>query len=209
MTISIDLFGQFILWLLTIMTYSLLWKYNRAFRFVEHTYLALAIGHALNMGLNALRRNILTPISGGRFTLLIPLLLGLLMYTRLSREWGWVSRYPIALTIGVGTAIAITGAFYAQLLGQLESTMKISLTPDIDGLNSILILIFVICVMTFFTFGREHKGPLKISAKLGRYVIMIGLGATFGGSIALRLSIFLSVIKRLIEFPLRVLGIIL
>jgi len=205
---STQLFGQFTLWLLTLMVFSILVKENRLYRFAEHTYVALAIGHTLNMGLDTLRRNVVSPMVAGKILLVIPVAVGLLMYARLYRKYDWLARFPISLLVGVSTGVAVTGAVYGQLLSQLASTMRISLSPTLDGANSILILIFVISGLVYFTFSREHTGPLSIPSQIGRYVLLAAFGAQFAGSIALRLGVFLSVVKMLVEFPLKILGVI-
>jgi hypothetical protein len=158
------------------------------------------------MGLSSLRRNIATPIISGNFNLIIPVLIGLLIYGQLSRKYAWTARIPISLTLGVGTGVAITGAFYGMFLAQIISTMKIKLTPDLSGLNSIILLIAVIAAISYFTFSREHTGALGMSARIGRIVLMAAFGAQFAGSISTRLGVFMSVIKMLIEFPLKALG---
>jgi len=205
---SIQLFGQLTLWLLTLMVFTILWKESPLYRFAEHTYVALAVGHTLNMGLDSLGRNIGSPLAAGKYLLVIPVILGLLMYARLYRKYDWLSRFPISLLVGVAMGVAVTGAVYGQLLAQLESTMRIVAKPTLDGVNSILILIFVVSGLIYFTFSREHTGPLNIPSKIGRYVLLAAFGASFAGSIATRLGVFLSVIKMLVEFPLKILGVI-
>ncbi len=203
-----ELVGSGVLWLLTVFCWSIIYEENKFSRIAEHVYLALAVGVVFNASLDTLRSNVLPYAVAGRVSFIVAILAGLLLYTRYFGKVAYLARYPMAIFMGTGLGLAVTGAINSQIVSQIAATIKISLTPDLAGLNSILILIMVITGMTYFTFSREHKGVLGVSAKMGRYVLMATMGTLIGGNFMLRIGTFLSVVKMLVEFPIRALGLI-
>jgi len=59
-------------------------------------------------------------IPGSDLWLIIPILLGVLLLTRISPSYGWVSRYPIAFLVGYGAGFSIQPNLLAGLLPYLE-----------------------------------------------------------------------------------------
>jgi hypothetical protein len=128
-------------------------------------------------------------LAAGRYEYVIPTLLGLMMWTRFSRNWSWVSRYSIAFYIGISSGITITLALYASLFKQLEATVKYPITFDATGLSSLLIIIGVLSALVYFFFSAAHKGTMGVVSKLGIYIIMIGFGAGFGMTVMGRIAL--------------------
>jgi hypothetical protein len=58
--------------------------------------------------------------------------------------------------------------------------------------NQWVFVIFLMTTLSYFFFTVSHQNKLvKGSAYLGRYAIMVGLGAAFGNAVIGRISLFL------------------
>jgi hypothetical protein len=124
------------------------------------------------------------------------MILGLMLFSRFVKKRAWISHYPIALLVGVGTALAMRGAIQAEFLTQIASTIAPLYTPNQKTFDSFVIALTVISALVYFLFTIEAKGPLKVPitylSKIGRYLLMIGFGAQFGATVMTRLGFVIS-----------------
>jgi hypothetical protein len=167
---------------------------------VENIFLGMSVAHAvvLTWDTGILPRVRTDIIGEGAWPFVIAGLLGLLMYTRLgSPKWSWLSRYPVSLAVGYGVGMSMSMTPRPWMI-QLRDSFR-SLWVVRDGVFRAQATfnewVFVICLMTtlsyfFFTLSHQNK-VVKGSAYLGRYAIMVGLGAAFGNAVLGRISLFL------------------
>lgn len=165
--------------LFIITTMSMLWKDNVFFRFGQAAVMGASIAHYTFMNFQSVHNNAIKPILGGNVLFIIPVVLGLLMYSRLSSDLAWLAKYPTSVLVGVGTGVMIAGSLRGQIIDQVKQTILDAFT----GLNGILILIGVVTAFSFFIFTKEHTGALGTSVKIGRVFLMISLGANFSGEL--------------------------
>ncbi|MEW6025922.1 MAG: hypothetical protein AB1599_01315 [Planctomycetota bacterium] len=118
--------------------------------------------------------------------MIFPTLIGFLMVSRFFPKYDWLSRITIAFMLGISTGINLPLIIQASLLKQLQGTML----PMTD-INSILIVIGVLCVMIYFFFSSEHKGIVNTTSKIGILFIMVGFGASFGYTVMARISLLI------------------
>jgi len=131
--------------------------------------------------------------SGGNLLLLIPLILGVMMLMRLVPRYGWVSRWPMAFTVGLGAGLGITGVIQGSLFPQLRATVLnlwVAGHPIVT-FNNWIIVIGVIASIFYFFFSVEHTGVPGKLAKLGIFFIMVSFGASFGFTVMARVSILI------------------
>lgn len=171
--------GGFIGTLFIISVMSMLWKDNVFFRFGQAAIMGASIAHYTFMNFQSVHNNAIKPILAGNVLFIIPLILGLLTYSRLRSDVSWLAKYPTSALIGVGTGIMIAGTLRGQIIDQIKQTILNAFT----GLNGILIFIGVVTAFSFFIFTKEHTGALGISVKIGRVFLMISLGTNFSGEL--------------------------
>jgi hypothetical protein len=175
---------------LTLCIFSFLYKDNPFYKFAERLVAGIATGYwTMLLYHTNFKPVVWDRLAAGRYEYVIPTLLGLMMWTRFSRNWSWVSRYSIAFYIGISSGITITLALYASLFKQLEATVKYPITFDATGLSSLLIIIGVLSALVYFFFSAAHKGTMGVVSKLGIYIIMIGFGAGFGMTVMGRIAL--------------------
>ncbi len=186
---------------LTLMIFSFLYKDNPFYKFAEHLFVGVANGYYIALYWhNTLRPNLYDPLSAGNFIYFVPLLLGLMYFTRFIPRVGWLVRIPIGFMIGWGAGISIPAYFQADLLKQLQGTI---VTPNsflnpLEGVWAVVILIGVVCTLIYFYFSKEHTGILKPTARVGIIFIMIGFGASFGYTVMARVSLLIGRIQFLL-----------
>jgi hypothetical protein len=188
MVLFIDLLGGLVGTFFIISVLSMLWKDNPIFRIGQQAIIGATMAHYILLNFKSALNNAVLPMLSGTWWLFIPLLLGVLMYTRLKNEIAWVARYPTGVLVGIGTGVMIAGTLRGQIIDQVKNTV-IDLTKNVASgnmtgiINTLLIAIGVVTAISFFTFTREHKGVLGISAKIGRIFLMISLGANWSGEL--------------------------
>ncbi|MDW8107369.1 MAG: hypothetical protein RMK45_07815, partial [Armatimonadota bacterium] len=89
--------------------------------------------------------------------------------------------------------------FSSRYLPQLNSTLQkplwiSSANPELTVgtiINNFLFVIILLSVLTYFTFSYEQRGAVKRIAILGRWFLMIGLGAIFGNTVMARMALLI------------------
>jgi len=176
--------------ILTLMIFSFLYKDNPFYKFGEHLFVGVANGYYIVFYWhNSLKPNLFEPLGAGEFIYIVPLLLGLMYFTRFIPKVSWLVRIPIGFMIGWGAGLSIPAYFQAEVLRQLEGTV---VTP------SLVILIGVITTLIYFFFSKEHKGILGHASRLGIIFIMIGFGASFGYTVMARVSLLIGRVQFLL-----------
>jgi hypothetical protein len=198
--------GTIVAGVLTLAVLTFLYRDNPLYKMAEYLLIGVSIGYVLVITWsNTLMDRLFTPlVSDAQGHLLIPLILGLMMFGRFHRKTSVLSRIPIAVLIGSGAGLAIPAMLYARTLRQLGATIAPmqsgGLMTDISG---IIVLVGVMTTITYFYFSREHRGILGISARIGTYFLMIFFGATFGYTVMSRMSILVGRIEFLLSDLLR------
>ncbi len=198
--------GIWIAALLTLAIYSFLYKDNPIYRFAESLLIGISVGFLLVVtvdttlmpkAVNPLLANFRGLFAGGPimefFLVLIPVVLGLLMFARFAPGLVWLSRIALALYIGFGAGASIPANMQSLILKQIEATIRPFLEPGniTNIVNIALITIGLIATIAYFFFSKAHVGNLGRMAKLGTYFLMIFFGATFGYTVMARISLLI------------------
>ncbi len=200
--------------LLTLFILSFVYKDNPFYKFAEHLFVGVSAGYwmILNFwtviypnlyeplrqalhghGVDASRVGMFAAEQGDyRGFLILPGVLGVLLFTRLFGKIGWMSRLSLAMIIGVYVGIKTTGFAQGDFVEQVRASMQPLWTGSIGhSVNAILFTIGLICSLLFFFFSREHKGALGIASKIGVYFLMVGFGAGYGYTVMSRISLLI------------------
>lgn len=176
------------------------YKENPWFRWAEYSVVSLGVGWAVVLVTWQMIDIAITPLAAGDILLVVPLILGLLVYAQFFRGYRWLIRYPLAFLSSGSLAIALTGLPLSDFILQLKAiAIPLSVGSAYDILNAILALVAVVSCLTYFTYTHEHKGPLGTSAKIGRLFMMLALGGEFGMTIASSFSHTFTVVLFLVK----------
>jgi len=180
--------GVWIAAFLTLATFSIVFAENPFYRVAEHLYVGVSAGHAITMGWQNIRDLSWNPlVNKGDMVAFVPLLLGLLLYTRfLPGDLKWINRIPASLLVGVGTGLAVGRTIQTDLLGQISATMIAW-----NKLDNIIIILGTIGSICYFFFSFKQDGPLRVGSQVGRWVMMVAFGSAFSNTVMGRLSLFI------------------
>jgi len=177
---------------------SYLWKLNIVYRIAEAFSVGGAMAHSLiTLYGGTIESFCFNPIKAGQLQRIIPVALGLMIFFRLTRRYAWVARYPTVVLTGVGTGVLFGATFDAQILSQIGMTASMFTTMDL--LSAIFTFISVVTVLTYFIYTHEHKGPLGISARLGRVFAMFSFGMNFAGEIIWYMTLVVGILINWVE----------
>ncbi len=195
---------------LTLFMFSFLYKDNPFFRFGEHLYVGISMGYTIvRIHYDVMVKSLYSPVAQeGKWWLLIPALLGLLILTRFIPKVSWLSRISFAVIVGFGSGVAIPRIISSNILQQVQGTLKPILNAGqhpfgLAQFNILLILIGVITVLVYFFFSIEHKGAIQVAARTGVYFLMVYFGAAFGYTVMARMSLVIGRFDDLILFGSR------
>lgn len=184
--------------LLTLATFSFLYRDNPFYKIVEHLFVGVSVGYfTIILWYNGLVPTLVDRIVDGKWWYFIPALLGVMMWFRFSKNKNWISRYPIAFYLGIATGVAIPVEMQNRVNRQIADTL---FAPSFaegfwSGMGEIVIIIGVLCGLFYFFFSVPHRGAFGGVAKTGIYILMIGFGASFGYTVMGRISLFIQRIQ--------------
>jgi len=188
---------------LILAVYSILYRENPAFRIGEHLMVGATVGHAVVLAVFQIRdlawRKLQSGIATGNIAgiaYVIPMFLGVFLYFQFTSKFRFLARVSIALMLAVGLSLSIRGLIFVNVIGQIQGALA-----PLTTLPNIAYLIGVVCALLYFVYERrasEATGPLP---KIGRYVLMLTMGAYFANTIMGRLSIVIGTLTSLFVVP--------
>ncbi|GAB4324616.1 MAG: hypothetical protein Kow0074_17710 [Candidatus Zixiibacteriota bacterium] len=198
--------GVWVAAFLTLSIFSFLYKDNPFYKFAEHLMVGVSAGYwVILLFYNTLLPNAVQPLfTEGKWYYIIPLVLGLLMWTRLFKKTAWISRYPLAFYLGIATGVAIPLEMKAKVIEQLYGSVGlVTQMHAMDAgfgtvINNVIILVGVLSSLIYFFFSKEHTGITGRVSQLGIGVLMIGFGASFGFTVMARVSLLIERIQFLL-----------
>ena len=226
MNLSHD-WGVWLAALLTLFVFSFLYKDNPLYKLAEHLFVGVSAGYYIVLNFwTVVVPNLWDPLfrtftghdpvshavvvqEGGplaasqgdyRAWFVLPALLGLLLFTRLVKRIDWMTRWSLAIIIGVYAGLKTTGFAQGDLVAQVQGSLQPLLTGHFwSSFNAILFTIGLLTSLLFFFFSREHKGALGVLARTGVVFLMISFGAGYGYTVMSRLSLLIGRFQFLLE----------
>ena len=176
---------------LTLAIFSFLYKDNPFYKMAEHLYVGVSAAFAI-LYIWAfdvwpmLIEKFLTSQGTEKWILVVPAAFGLMMLSRWIPKISWISRWSIALTVGIAAGLGITGQIQGVLLPQIRGTLV-----PLTSFNNVLMVIGVIATLIYFYFSAAPKGVFKAGARVGVIFIMVAFGASFGYTVMARISLLI------------------
>lgn len=177
--------------LVSIGAYTVLIGDNPISKITEHLYTGILGGYILATNWDFINKNAITKIQTGQYVYIIALILSIMLFTRLKPEWLWISRYPVALTVGVGLGLAMRTTVIADFLGQISATIL-----PLNSFNNIVMIVGSITAAAYFIFTRSYTGIYKYVNLTGRLFLLVAFGVAYGQTASFRFEL---VIGRLVE----------
>jgi len=202
----IDIFAV----ILTLMVLSRILGDNPLFRIAQYLFVGISLGLAFVVAYHQVLRPAVGALLAGQAgapTLYgVPLVLGLLLFPRITRrqEWSWVANIPLALVFGVGAALAIGGAITGTLAPQILDTAR-PLNGDTVQVAGVVVLALgtVVTLSAFYyTAGQESRfgRMVRLTALVGHWLLMVSFGFFFASALQTYMSALTERLSFLLEW---------
>lgn len=191
------------LWLYSLIIVAILagiYKDNVLLKALERVVIGGATAHAVLMAFKNINNQGITRISEGHITFVLPILFGLMLFTRYSKEYRWVARLPNAILLGIGTGLSLRLIPKAEIFAQINSTiLPIFSVGPMQALTNLLVIILVIGGVYNFIFNtkldNKYTRPLR---RIGRTGIIAAMGPLYVSQQISYMSRLIGVIQDLI-----------
>jgi hypothetical protein len=195
--------GTWLAALLTLFALSFLYKDNPLFRFTESLFAGVSLGYYVGTTLNqTLMPNLITPLShdfNQNWDLLVPGLLGVMLYVRYLPKAGWISRYAMAIYVAYYIGLDFTRRLHGEVLPQLaRAIVPLSHLDSHTILYSLVFAIGVFSVLIYFFFSKEQDAVTRRIARAGIWFLMVSFGAAFGFTVMGRVALLIGRLNFLI-----------
>ena len=200
--------GVWIAAFLTLGIFSFLYRDNPVYKFCEHLFVGISAGYWVVLTYYAtIKPNLINPLFFAPFALdrhlllVIPLVLSHFLFSRFFPRGDWLSRWSIAMVLGVYPALRITGFAQGDLVQQINGSILpfwVSGNP-LASINNILLVVGLLATLVFFFFSTEHKGTIGGIAKIGVYFLMVSFGASYGYTVMARVSLLIGRVMFLLD----------
>jgi len=194
--------GTWLAALLTIFAFSFLYKDNPFFRFAESLFAGVSLGYYVGIVLNqTLLPNLVDPLRkefGQNWDLIVPGLMGLMMYVRALPKIGWISRYALAIYVAYYIGVEFTRKIHGEVLPQIARTMQPLASFQAATLATFIFIVGVYSVLVYFFFSKEQNAVTRPLARLGIWFLMISFGAGFGFTVMGRVALLIGRLNFLI-----------
>ena len=195
-------FGTWLAAFLTLAAFSFLYKDNPFFRFAESLFAGVSLGYYVGIVLNqTLVPNLFEPLAqnfGTNWDLLVPGLLGLMLYMRAAPRIGWISRYALGIYVAYYIGVDFTRRIHGEVLPQIARTIRPLNSLDATTLVSLIFIVGVYSVLIYFFFSKEQNAVTRPIARLGTWFLMISFGAAFGFTVMGRVALLIGRLNFLI-----------
>ena len=205
--------GHWIGIFITIAILSYLYADNPFYKLAEHLFVGISIGYVIVIQyFEVLKPNLIDRLGNealgmSRAIYVIPLVLVLFLFLRLSKRFSWLARISIAFIIGIYAGVNVPAIANTDLVAQLGSTIERVTTFATEvgdsrlgvgaelwnqwdkALGLFVLVVGMIAGLVYFFFSIEHKGPVGAVARVGVWVLMVGFGASFGYTVQGRISL--------------------
>jgi hypothetical protein len=193
--------------LLTLGIFSFLYKDNPVYKLCEHLFVGVSAGYWVVLTANSsIWPNLIQPLftsftEGRNYLLVIPLVLGVLLFSRFFPRGDWLSRWSIAFILGVYPALRITGFGQGDLVEQIHGTILPLYVPGDIGttIGNVLLVVGLLSTLIFFFFSKEHTGAVGGVARVGVYFLMVSFGASYGYTVMARVSLLIGRVMYLLD----------
>lgn len=199
----VDVIGIWAAVFVTLMVLSFLYKENPFFRLTEYVFIGLSSGYGFAAGLRLFINQALTPIFiDGSLEFIIPVVLGALFYTQFTKKYSLLYRLPLSLAIGYGLGITIWSVMDAYFVRQVSATMIPLFTGNLlTTFDNLVLVVGTILSLSYFVLSREQKGSWGAITRIGKYFVLITLGAVFGSTVLGRMQTIIQRIQFLVGDP--------
>lgn len=204
---GITLLG-FIQFAMVISVWSYLFKENIFSKTATTITIAISTMHAFMYNTKNAYDMAVRPIIEGDFLYIIPIVLGLLLFTRLSSKYSWLASYSYSVSLGLGTGATLSTLFSSNVAKLIVNTANQPFigTSLFEQASGLLLFIGVLLAITYWVFTREATGIFGMGVRIGRWFLMISIGLLYAEDVVWSQSLFVAAMEMVLLFVRQVMG---
>jgi hypothetical protein len=150
----------------------------------ENLYMAGGVVYSIFAITTQLKGSVFDEIAAGHWTVIIPLLIGLSVFTRLTK-YRWAARYSVSILSGIGVGVVFGLMIRSQILIPVSATAEGLMNLSPDPFSAIIVFVGTLLSFTYFLYSRKYATPfwtgrLGFMAKYGRFFLYASFGYLFG-----------------------------
>ena len=214
----VDILSAAIGTLLTLLIFSYMLGDNPLYRLALHIFLGVLVGYSFGVVVrDVLIAQVLFGLSTRDYLVFVPLILGILLLGKGVRRQAYVGNMATGLLIGVGTAVALSGALLGTLIPQVAATgdaMAVG-AADLSSpegwsvvLRGGLVVLGTVSTLMAFSFaapkGRGLPGLwsrlVGLAGGVGRLFLTSAIAVAFAGALTSALSLLAERWYRIIDY---------
>ena len=214
-----DLLGGFLVCLFTLSVYSFLYRDNGFYKLAEHIFVGIATAW---FTMEFYDSGVLKPLVeyihdthkliahpgpepfklggypldpawaiGWRFGAVA---LSLMLLTRLVSRNAWISRWPLAMMVGIYAALKMTSETQARLVNQVREAMVplwTDKTTTMEVAGNIVLVVGMLAVLGHFVFTYRRTVPLRAASRIAIVVLMLAFGSRFAFTVLGRIALLI------------------
>lgn len=195
---------------LTLMIFSYLLGDNPLYRLALHIFVGVSVAYLFVLALQAVIIPALSMPDTAESGLLpvislIGVLFGVMLLMRRVPRLAWMSEIPTSILLGVGVGVALGGAILGTLVPQIDAATNPAVPDILSSVGQIVAIVGTVTGLLAFSFTgrRPHRRLanrlLSGGARVGRWFVLIGFGAAYGGVLVASLAFFADRVQYLIE----------
>ncbi|MFH2049741.1 MAG: hypothetical protein ABIJ12_09870 [bacterium] len=137
----IEILHIWIMAFVTLALLSFLYKDNPIYKLVEHIFAGLSAGYYVGLIWDTVivQQLYIPMFNNGKYWLIIPGILGFLMFTRFFPKFSWVSRISLAFFMGTAAGIFLVSQLHGLVLPQMQDTMTPRINREVVSLDGYFI----------------------------------------------------------------------
>jgi hypothetical protein len=198
-----DLIGLIVGTLLTLLVLSYILGDNPLYRLALHLLVGATVGYGVAVTVVTVLRTVLPALqndSPDRVRVLIPVILGILLLFKGFPRWSAWGNFSTALLVGVGAAVALSGALLGTIIPQAAAVGSLDdwLRGGAYGLlNGFLVTVGTIGALLAFAFTVPRRPTLQrlwnnsvgVLGQMGRLFLLATFGAAFATALTASLTV--------------------
>lgn len=171
---------------------------NAFFIFAERFYIGGTIAYGYFVCYQNLKSSCFDFLTAGRLLLIVPLIIGILIFSRLTK-FRWAARYPTSILSGIGLGLVFGLSIRGDILAVITTTVERVVTKSPDIWTAIYSVVGVCSVLTMFLYSNTYSstfhsktGKLYYFMRLGRIFFMVSVGYLTASTVLYNFTGFLN-----------------
>jgi len=184
--------------LLVLMIWSYMWRATKVFHYGSAVCVGATMGHFFVIAIQTLYEIAYLRVLKEAWVI-IPIILGFMLFARFRRGLGWLSTTSISVIVGVSLGLLVAGGIYTTILAQITLVMGLQFV-GVDAMtvfNNLVLFFGCFAVIAYFLFSRRLADltPVQALTRLGR-ILMLGAGGVgFATGYAFRITMMLNALQ--------------